>query len=122
MKIEKFFDKLEDKIRGFLSLRPILYSIIGGVAIVIFWRGVWETADRWNIDPISSTIISGLVLLGTGLFVSFFVGDTILISGLRQEKKLTEKTELEIEHELNYLKEIKEDIKDIKKKINKIEK
>ncbi|EKE25557.1 MAG: hypothetical protein ACD_5C00119G0001, partial [uncultured bacterium] len=122
MKIEKFFDKLEDKIRNFLSLRPILYSIIGGVAIVIFWRGIWETADLWNIDPIASTIVSGLILLGTGLFVSFFVGDTILISGLRQEKKLTERAESEIKHELDYLKEIKEDIEEIKKKIDKFEK
>lgn len=117
MKIKRFFDILEDNIRGFLSLRPILYGIVGGVAIIIFWRGIWETADQINLDPVMSTLISGLVLLGTGLFVSFFVGDTILISGLRQEKKIAERSEAEIKHELDYLREIKEDIEEIKKKI-----
>ena len=117
MKIKKFFDVLEDRIRNYLSRRPILYSIIGGVAIVIFWRGIWETADLIQLNPITSTIVSGLVLLASGLFISFFVGDTILISGLRQEKKLTEKAESEIKHELDYLKEIKSDIEDIKKEL-----
>ncbi len=117
MKINRFFDKLEDYIRNFLSLRPILYGIVGGVAIIIFWRGIWETADRIHLDPVISTLVSGLVLLGSGLFVSFFVGDTILISGLRQEKKITERAESEIKHELDYLREIKEDIEEIKKKI-----
>lgn len=119
MKMNGFFDKLEDYVRNFLSLRPILYGIIGGVAIIIFWRGIWETADLIHLDPVMSTIVSGLVLLASGLFVSFFVGDTILISGLRQEKKLAERTESEIKHELDYLKEIKKDIVDIKKKIDK---
>ena len=43
--IIKFFDKIEDKIRGKLSHYPIFYAFIGGVGIVIFWRGVWHTAD-----------------------------------------------------------------------------
>ena len=38
-------------------------------------------------------------MLLIGLFVSFFIGDTILISGLKQEKKLTEKTEKEVAEE-----------------------
>ena len=40
-KIVTFFDKLEDKIRIRLSHKPILYSIIGGIGIVLFWKGVW---------------------------------------------------------------------------------
>jgi len=118
MKIKNFFDLFEDRARNFLSLRPILYGVVGGVAIIIFWRGIWQTADLIHLNPVTSTIVSGVVLLGTGLFVSFFVGDTILISGLRQEKKIAERSESEIKHELDYLREIKSDIADIKKKIN----
>ena len=61
-----------------------------------------------------------------GLFVSFFVGEQILISGIKKERKIEEKTEEEIKKEsisLNYVKadleEIKEQIKEIKKKIEK---
>lgn len=105
--------------RNYLSRRPILYGIVGGVSIVVFWRGIWETADLIKLDPVASTIISGLILLGSGLFVSFFIGDTILISGLRQEKKLAERAESEIKHELDYLKDIKKDVADIRKKMEK---
>jgi len=103
MKIKNFFDLLEDRIRNFLSLKPILYGVVGGVAIIIFWRGIWQTADLIHLNPVTSTIVSGVVLL---------------VSGLRQEKKIAERSESEIKHELDYLREIKSDIADIKKKIN----
>ena len=44
-KISRFFDKLEDRVRSWLSHQPILYALIGGIGIVLFWRGVWHTAD-----------------------------------------------------------------------------
>jgi len=99
-KIDKFLDKLEDKIRAALSRRPILYAMIGGVAVVLFWRGIWITADAipFMNGPVS-ILISVLILLGTGLFVSFFVGDRIFLSGMKKEKKIFEKTEAEIELE-----------------------
>ncbi len=104
----KFFDKLEDKTRGHLSRAPILYALVGGIAIVFFWRGVWHTADEVEVwggvwaflfDPIVSLIISIIALLITGLFVSFFIGDRIILSGLRHEKKIEEKTEAEVREE-----------------------
>ncbi|MCX6703017.1 MAG: hypothetical protein NTW60_04115 [Candidatus Wolfebacteria bacterium] len=103
----RFFDKLEDKIRAILSRRPVIYTLIGAFAIVLFWRGVWGAADlasEWfGITPlwsnILSIIISVVVLLMTGLFVSFFIGERILISGLKQEKKIFDKTEEELKTE-----------------------
>lgn len=96
-----FFDKFEDHTREYLSRRPILYTFIGGVAIVLFWRGIWHTADLfpWLTGPVS-IIISVIILLATGLFVSYFVGDMIIISGLNKDKKTTEKNEAEIHDEL----------------------
>ncbi|MSR78692.1 MAG: hypothetical protein EXS59_00920 [Candidatus Taylorbacteria bacterium] len=107
-KVLKFFDKLEDRTRQRLSVIPIVYAIIGGVAVVLFWRGVWDMADEleafgglWAMafHPLVSLIISAFVLLVTGLFVSFFIGDRIILSGLKHEKKVEEKTESEVREE-----------------------
>jgi uncharacterized membrane protein len=127
--ILNFFDKFEDKIRGHLSHYPILYTIIGGVAIVLFWRGVWHTADmlqaRGGIlgfifyEPVNMLIVV-VILLATGLFVSYFIGDTVLMSGLKHQKKVTDKTEKEIEEEEIQLASIKATVKEIKKEVDEI--
>ncbi len=130
-KIVLFFDKLEDNVREHLSRYPIVYTFIGGVAIVLFWRGVWHTADilqtqggflGWIFYEPNSLIITTIVLLMTGLFVSYFIGDTILMSGLRRQKKTTEKTEKDVEEEEAELKSMRSAIKDIKKEVDEIEK
>ncbi|HEX3095760.1 MAG TPA: hypothetical protein VHQ20_01430, partial [Patescibacteria group bacterium] len=107
--IIKFFDKLEDGVRGFLSRRTIGYAFLTGIGIVLFWRGVWHTADLfthlytnyipgigidlqgavWWDGPLSF-VVGSIVLLISGTFVSEFIGNEIIISGLRGEKKLTE--------------------------------
>lgn len=123
-KTVKFFDKLEDKVRARLSRKPIIYTLIGAVAIVLFWRGIWMLADKIPfLNGWVSTILSIVILLMTGLFVSFFIGEQVLISGLKQEKKLTEKTEEEIKGEEvileeidNHLEKIEKDIKELKNK------
>jgi len=106
-----WFDRLEDRVRERLSRWPILYTIIGGVAIVLFWRGVWMTADLFSFltGPVS-ILISVAVLLATGLFVSFFVGDVIILSGIKREKKLIDKTEEEVRKEASMLEKIHRDI------------
>lgn len=117
-KILKFFDRLEDRTRSRLSRRPVLYAIIGAIGLVLLWRGVWKTADSFSLfnkvpfdkatffDGIISIGISLVVLLISGLFVSFFVGDRIILSGLKQEKKLEEKTKEELDIEMEEIKEI----------------
>lgn len=97
-----FFDKFEDDTRAALSKRPVIYAFIGGTTIVLFWRGIWMIADSipFLTGPVS-VAISTVVLLATGLFVSFFVGDTIIISGLKKEKKLDEKVASEIKTEID---------------------
>jgi hypothetical protein len=124
-----FFDKLEDKIRGHLSRFPIVYTLIGGTAIVLFWRGVWHTADilqakggwlGWLFYEPINLIITALILLATGLFVSYFIGDTILISGLKKEKKAADKTEREIQEEEIEIKNLRTTIKEIKKEVDEI--
>jgi len=144
-KIIVFFDKLEDRVRGKLSHWPILYAFIGGVGTVLFWRGIWHTADfvsvlffypktgksllisgEWLDGPVSFLVGSAFLLL-VGLFVSHFIGNEIIISGLKREKKLVERAEDEVAAEHvslfsleRHLKEIKAELaskKRVKKKV-----
>lgn len=119
-KIVKLFDHLEDKIRHALSRTPIVYALIAGVAIVLFWRGTWLLADEIGLSPLESFIASVLILLLTGTFVSFFIGEQILISGLRQEKKIDEKTEEEIVAERKKLEELVRQISEIRRDVAEI--
>ena len=119
--ILRFFDKLEDKIRRYLSQRPILYAIVGGFAVVLFWRGVWDFVDRFEfMTPEVSLIISILLMLATGTFVSFFIGSELLISGMRTEKRIDEKTEEEIIKEEIRLDHIDAEIEEIKRQTDRI--
>jgi len=124
-----FLDRFEDKTREHLSTVPILYAIIGGITIVIFWRGIWVMADRleslggiWTFlfDPLVSVIASIVVLLATGLFVSFFIGDRIILSGLKHEKKVEEKTESEVREEETLLAKLHMKLDRIEKEISEL--
>ncbi|MFA7252249.1 MAG: hypothetical protein WC027_00085 [Candidatus Paceibacterota bacterium] len=113
--ITRFFDKLEDKVRVSLSHRSVIYAFIGGTAHVIFWRGIWHTSDfimsgNWHLDetrdfwgwlfyePITLIWTSAILLL-TGLFVATFIGERVIMSGLKHEKKVTDRTEEEVKKE-----------------------
>ncbi len=120
-RVFRFFDRLEDRVRAALSRHPILYTLIGAIAIVLFWRGVWLTADLFPfLSGPNSLILSVLVLLVTGLFVSFFIGERIIISGLKQEKKLFEKTEEEVKEEAGELTKIEEKLDEIERDIHEL--
>ena len=113
-KVSLFFDKLEDKIRHRLSKNPVIFAIIGGIAIVLFWRGVWHLADDWGMSSWSSLVISVIIMLATGTFVSFFIGEQVLLSGLREEKRIDQKTEEEIEQEDVQLARMRTEIDEIR--------
>jgi hypothetical protein len=136
----KFFDKLEDKVRRRLSRRPIWYAMVGGVGVVLFWRGVWHTADYlmlryvytnpnasttdlsemiWWDGPFSLALGGGLLLV-TGAFVSNFIGNEIIISGLKGEKKISEKAEKQIKSEAKILAEVKNEVKKINERLDSI--
>lgn len=140
-KIYNLGDRLEDKVRVKLSHYPIIYAFIGGVGVIIFWRGVWHTADHvmqfifssgsgatstslvglfWWDGPLSILVGTALLLVD-GLFVSSFIGNEIIISGLKKEKKLIEKTEDEIVFDLAEEAKIIQEIRDVNKRLNRIE-
>ncbi len=135
-RIVRFFDKLEDRVRGILSHYPILYALIGGVGVVLFWRGVWHTADMMTyyfvnspmtltthevLDGPISFVIGTLILLMTGIFVSAFVGNKLIISGLVGEKKLTEKEEEEIQDEAGQIINLQNTLNRVEKQLSHLE-
>lgn len=113
--IVRFFDRLEDKVRARLSHRSIVYAFIGGMGVVLFWRGIWHTADIlqakggiWGYifyEP-NTVVWTSAMLLLTGLFVSIMIGDRIILSGIKHEKRVDEKTEEEIRQEEEQIKKI----------------
>ncbi len=139
--IYAYFDKLEDRVRGWFSHYPILYAIVGGVGVVLYWRGVWHTVDYimitlsaeqmgltsidlsrgvWWDGPLC--LLVGLaILLQIGLFVSNFIGNEIIMSGLRGERKLSEKTEKEVKLEVGAIAEILDQLAVLSKKIDGLE-
>lgn len=122
-KVLQFFDKLEDKIRGKLSRYPILYAVIGGVGIILFWRGVWHTADMIPFienGPVS-IVVGATLLLITGIFVSAFVGNRLILTGLKGEKKLAERTEETFETEESRIKNIQSSFKKMEGELKDIE-
>ncbi len=142
-KLYNFGDRLEDRVRAYLSHYPLVYAFIGGAGIIIFWRGIWNTVDflmsalakdqvttvslisasalPWWDGPLS--ILFGMILLLlVGLFVSSFIGNEIIISGLKGEKKLAEKTEQEIKADISTISRLMVEVRSINDQLNRLEK
>lgn len=141
-KIYHLCDRLEDKVRGKLSHFPLAYAFIGGAGVIIFWRGIWHFNDYlveaffsanasgsistyagglpWWDGPLSM-LIGMVVLLLVGLFVSSFIGNEIIISGLKGEKKVTEKTIMEVEEEATELSALKREVREAINHLTNIE-
>jgi len=129
--IVSFFDKLEDRVRIRLSHRSIVYAFIGGLSTVLFWRGVWHSADilmekggflGWFFYEPVTVVWTSIILLMTGLFVSNFIGERIIISGLKKEKKVTDKTEIEVDKEEDEIRAVRNKIDQISKDIEVLKK
>ena len=119
--VVRFFDKFEDVVRHHLSQHPVIYALIGGFATVIFWRGVWLMMDNFDfMTPLFSVILSVIVMLSTGTFVSFFIGESILMSGLKEEKRIDQKTEKELVEEEVRLKRVISEIDEMRKIVDGI--
>ena len=123
MRIFKLFDRLEDYTREHLAKHPLFYSFLGGATAVLFWRGIWETADilstrnvflHWFFYGPNQVVFSTILLTLMGLMVSIFVGEKIIISGLRHEKKVEDRTEEIVEEEVITLKHIRDEVRAVK--------
>ena len=129
----------ERKFRAKLSSHPIIYAFVGGVGVILFWRGIWHLADffaltfisgndgvtsiDWpqGIDSLISLVLGVVLLLSTGLFVAQFLGSETTMSGIKKEERVAQKTESEIKKEVVELPHIEEEIHEIAGKLEHIE-
>lgn len=122
-KIIKFLDLLEDKARARLSRHPLLYGVVSGVGIVMFYRGVWMVLDEYQIMTGWVTlVVATTILLLSGVFVYHFVGNSIIISGIKKDKKLTERVHGDVKTDAEFIKEILATVKKIEEKIEGLKK
>lgn len=139
-RIRDFLERTEEKSRIYLSHRPRLYALIVGIGIVLFWRGVWHSTDlvhtylnifqnNLTIDSFASpwwdgplSFVVGIVVLHfTGAFTSSFIGNELILSGLRGEKRLSQKTESEVKTEEQFVVDIKEELEKMTEKVEQLE-
>jgi hypothetical protein len=90
------FLRIEERARTYFERFPFAHAFLGGIGVVLFWRGVWELADRINIDPVTSVVGGSLLLGAIGLFLHTFVGNAIIIKNVEKDKQITKKAEHEI--------------------------
>lgn len=129
-----------NRLVSYLSHRPKLYAFIVGVGIVLFWRGIWHTADQIHeylsyggvfssMDTFSSpwwdgpfSLLVGVLILNlTSSFISSFIGNELILSGLRGEKRLNEKTEEEVKNEESAIADIKDSLRVINQTLEQLE-
>jgi len=130
-----------NKLTSYLSHKPKFYALVVGIGVVLFWRGVWHTADQiheyfthysniyssvgafpspWWDGPIS--LFLGITILNfTNAFVSSFIGNELILSGLRGEKRLNEKTEEEVSNEILDISDIKDSLRAINRTLEQLE-
>jgi peptidoglycan hydrolase CwlO-like protein len=98
-----------------------VYAFIGGVGVVLFWRGVWHLADDISMASAVSLFLGTFILLITGIFVSEFVGKRLIITGLIGEKKLEEKEVGEIQTEEMQIKNLQTTLTRLENKLDHID-
>lgn len=132
--------KVFNRLHVFLSHHSFLYATIVGIGIVLFWRGVWHTVDTLHLyvnhynstgsasiidhpwwDGPLSFIVGCLVLFVTRAFVSSFIGNELILSGLRKEERLAKETEGDVKLEVLAIGDIKQEINSITKKLEELE-
>jgi hypothetical protein len=106
--------RIEQHVRSFLRRTPILYALVGGIGVVLFWKGVWEMVAAVPIfDGPVSAVLGAVILTVSGLLVSVFIGDKIITADVESEKRLAERTEGELKVEETTLRHIQDELKHI---------
>jgi len=126
------------KLQRALRRHPLVYAFVGGVGIVLFWRGVWYLTDflvfailvprdqlgaiDWTggIDGGISLVLGIALLLSTGLFVSEFLSGQVLMAEGKEEERLAKETEEGIKKESSELPSIEEGLQHIEEEIKNL--
>ncbi len=125
-----FLKKAEAEIRARLRKYPPLYALVGGVGIVLFWRGIWYGADYFYAlfvpgadgialgwpsaaDGLVSIVIGSALLLSTGLFVSELAGGETILREEKKEEQVVKKESSELPGIEQEIRRIEDELKEI---------
>ncbi len=141
LRVWKLFGRIEARVQSWFAHYPVLYALYGGIGIVLFWRGVWHGMDTLAIwyfgggggvtsidlapsvlDSLFSFVLGSAILLSCGLWVSSFLGNEVIISGLRGEKRLSARTETEVRTETGALADVLEELDTIHARLEELDK
>lgn len=138
--MKNIITRYRERITIYLSHRPKLYALIVGIGIVLFWRGTWHSIDFihtyfnfyqnnptigapfsvWWDGPLSLAV-GVIILYFSGAFISSFIGNELILAGLRGEKRISQKVESEVKTEIESVSEIKDGLKNVNEKIRELE-
>ncbi len=90
------FLNIEERARKYFEQFPFIHAFLAGVGVILFWRGTWEIADIYRLNPFTSVVVGILILGGIGLFIQTFVGNAIIIKNVKSEINLEKKSEREV--------------------------
>ena len=76
---------------------------------------------RVLFSPLGSTVLGIIILLSTGLFVSIFLGESIIMSGIKREARVIGKTIGDVESEKSEVEESLGMISNVEKEVKKLE-
>jgi hypothetical protein len=76
---------------------PFFLAFLGGIGVILFWRGIWHLADvtPFLSHPLTSLLVGAVILAATGLFILQLVGTAAVQERLDDlellERRLAEK-------------------------------
>lgn len=94
--MRNIFLNIEERARKYFEQFPFIHAFLAGVGVILFWRGTWEIADIYRLNPFTSVVVGILILGGIGLFIQTFVGNAIIIKNVKSEINLEKKSEREV--------------------------
>lgn len=91
-KITRAIVDFETKTRRLLKKYPLAYTVLGAVFLILFWKGVEDTASMYSFlsGPIL-LVFTIPVLILLGLFLPFFIADRSTLTKIEEEEKIVEK-------------------------------
>ena len=94
--ISNLFLRVEEKTRAYFQRFPFMHAFLAGVGVVLFWRGVWHSADEVFLSSGWSMVLGSFILIIVGVFAQTFVGNMIIIKNVEGEKRLEQKTKADV--------------------------
>jgi hypothetical protein len=97
--------------------------VISGIGIVMFYRGLWLVLDEYPFFTGWVTlVIATMLLMLSGVFVSQFVSNHVILSGIKRDKKMVEKVGEQLKTDTELTQEVLERVKRIEEKLQSLTK